>query len=153
MAHLPIIAAGTAILGGGISAAGALQRGQAENDAAQSEALQLEARGKEEFAASQRDALLKRQEGRLINSRIQALSAASGGGADDATIIKLMSGVSQDAEYNAQTAMYGGTQRRGGLMDAAVNRRKGGRASLMGSQFEAAGAFLGGINRAAGSFG
>jgi hypothetical protein len=152
MSGLELVAAGASLLGGGMKAAGAMQAGQAAKDAAYDEALQLEAKGREELAASQRDALAKRKEGVLANSRVQALAAASGGGADTSTIIKLMSGISSDAEYNAQTALYGGKERREGLFTAATNRRKSGRASLLGAQYEAMGNLFGGIAGAAGSF-
>jgi hypothetical protein len=149
MAALPFIAAGS-LLGGGVQAIGALQAGQAEKDAAFAEATQLEAKGKEEFAASQREALAKKQEGVLANSRVQALAAASGGGADTNTVIKLMSGITSDADYNAATALYGGKERKAGLFDAASNRRRSGRASLLGAKYQAIGSVLGGISGAAG---
>jgi hypothetical protein len=139
------------IIGGFIKAAGEMQQGEAEDAAAQSEALQMESRGKEEFAASQRDALAKRREGTIANSRIQALAAASGGGADGATIIKLMSGVTQESEFNAASSLYGGRERKAGLFDAAKNRRAGGKASLLGSQYAAFGSVIGGFSDAASS--
>lgn len=150
MAALPFIAAGASLLGGAVGGIGALQAGKAENEAAQAEALQLDAKGNEEFAASQREAFAKRKEGVLANSRLQALSAASGGGADSNTVIKLMSGITNDAEYNADTALYGGLQRKAGLFDAASNRRRSGRASLLGAKFNAMGSVLGGFSGAAG---
>lgn len=137
------------LIGGFVQAEGYRQQGEAANEAAQTEALQLDARGREEFAAAQREALAKRREGVLANSRIQALSAASGGGADDPTILKLMTGVAGDAEYGAQTVMFGGKQRRAGLFDAANNRRREGQASLLGSKYASAGAIFGGISSAA----
>lgn len=138
------------VVGGFVQAEGIKQQGKAEKAAAYDEALQLEAKGKEDFAASQRDMLAKRKEGELVNSRIQALAAASGGGADDPTIVKLMTGVAEESEYNAQSAIYGGASRRKGLFGAAKNRRMGGDASLLGSKYAAAGAILGGISSAAG---
>lgn len=138
------------IVGGLVSAQGALERGRAEKDMADTEALQLEDRGREEFAAAQQEGFAKRREGMLANSRAQALAAASGGGADDATVVKLMTGIAQESEFNSQASFYGGTQRKRGLFDAASNRRKGGQASLLGSQYEAAGAIFGGIGSAVG---
>lgn len=135
MAALPFIAAGASLLGGVVS-------GLSENAAAQSEAKQLEAKGKEEYAAAQREAIAKTKEGDLASSRLQALAAASGGGADTPTVVNLMSGILSDAKYNAATVRYGGEQRRAGLFDAASNRRKSGQASLLGS-------VLGGLGSAA----
>lgn len=136
------------LVGAGVAAEGERARGKAEQEAAYDEAHQMEAKGKEEFAAAQRDAMAKRKEGNIANSRIQALAAASGGGADDPTVVKLMTGVTSEAEYNAQTDMYGGISRKEGLFTGARNRRKSGDASLLGSQYAATGQLLAGFSRA-----
>ncbi|AVX04239.1 hypothetical protein MXMO3_01713 [Maritalea myrionectae] len=137
-----------------VSAAGTIAGGIAANAAAQDEARQLEAKGKEEFAASQREAEIKRQEGRLIMSRQQALAAASGAGAgDDApTILKLMSGTARESEFNAQVEMFGGKSRKSGLFNAASNRRREGAATLLGSVTKAVGGGIRGLNTS-GAFG
>jgi hypothetical protein len=139
---------GLELIGGLISAAGTIAGGVAENRNAQFEAQQLDMKAKEETAAGQRDAEQKRREGVLVNSRAQALAAASGAGAgDDApTIVKLMSQTSGEAEYNAGSSLYGGYSRASGLRDSAKGRRASGRASLLGSVF-------GGLGQAAGAFG
>lgn len=135
-----------ALIGSLISAAGSVVGGINANNAAQAEAAQLEMQGKEEFAAEQRDAMAKRREGRLINSRIQSLAAASGAGADSPTIVRLMAGTAQEAEYNAGTAMYGARSRRRGAFDRATAARASGQASLLGSMFNAAGTAMSGVN-------
>lgn len=136
MAALPLI-------GAAISGIGTILGGVAANNAAQSEARQLEEKGKEELAASQRDAEVKRREGQLINSRQQALAAASGAGAgsDAPTIVKLMTDTAGQAEYNAQVDLYGGKSRKEGLFAAAENRRREGKASLLGSVLGGFGGF------------
>ena len=136
MAALPLI-------GAAISGIGTILGGIAANNAAQSEAMQLEEKGKEELAASQRDAEVKRREGALINSRQQALAAASGAGAgsDAPTIVKLMTDTAGQAEYNAQVDLYGGKSRKEGLFNAAANRRREGKASLLGSVLGGFGGF------------
>jgi hypothetical protein len=136
-----------AIIGSLVQAVGSIASGMAANDAAQKEAAQMEERGKEEFAASQREAQERRKEGELINSRTQALAAASGAGADAPTIVRLMTDTAGEAEYNAQTDLYGGKQRRAGLRDSAAARRAEGQASLMGSFFDAAGTAIGGTSK------
>lgn len=133
-----------ALIGSLISAGGSIMQGMAANDAAQTEAAQLEERGKEDFAASQREALDKRREGRIVNSRAQALAAASGAGADAPTIVRLMTDTAGQAEFNAASSLYGGTQRRKGMNDSARARRAEGQASLLGSVFDAAGTIAGG---------
>ena len=136
MAALPLI-------GAAISGIGTILGGVAANNAAQQEAMQLEEKGKEELAASQRDANQKRREGALINSRQQALAAASGAGAgsDAPTIVKLMTDTAGQAEYNAQVDLYGGKSRKEGLFNAAANRRREGKASLLGSVLGGFGGF------------
>jgi hypothetical protein len=135
--------ASLSLISGLVGAAGTVLGGIAENRRAQSEAEQMEARGKEEFAASQREAIDKRKEGELANSRVQALAAASGAGASNATITKLMTGIAGEADYNARTATFGGESRKRGLFDQASARRRSGRASLLGSVF---GGFGQGLN-------
>lgn len=138
---------GLELIGTLIGAVGTVASGVAENRNAQFEAQQLDMKAKEETAAAQRDAEGKRREGVLINSRAQALAAASGAGAgDDApTIVKLMSQTSGEAEYNAGASLYGGYSRASGLRDSAKGRRASGRASLLGSFFSGAGQAAGGF--------
>lgn len=133
-----------AMAGAAVSGIGTVASGVAANRAAQQDALNMEAQGKEEIAVAQREAEEKRKEGRLVNSRAQALAAASGAGAggDAPTIVKLMSQTAGGAEYNAQSAMFGGLSRKRGLNDGAKARRAEGKASLLGS-------VLGGFGQAA----
>lgn len=135
-----------ALIGSLVGAAGQVVGGINANNAARAEAAQLEMQGKEEFAAGQREAIAKRREGQLINSRVQALAAASGAGADSPTIVKLMSGTAAEAELNAGTAMYGAKARRRGAFDKATAARASGQASLLGSMFSATGTAMGGGN-------
>ena len=139
---------GLELIGALVGAAGTVASGVAANRAAQQDALNMEAQGKEELAASQREADAKRREGRLVNSRAQLLAAASGAGAgDDApTIVKLMSETSGQAEYNAQTAMFGGYSRKDGMIQGAKARRSEGKSMLVGSVFS-------GLGQAASGFG
>lgn len=128
---------GLELIGAMVSGFGTIASGVASNRAAQQDALNMEAQGKEELAASQREALAKRREASIINSRAQALAAASGAGAgDDApTIIKLMSQTASEGEYNAQSALFGGRSRKMGMIQGAKSRRAEGKASLLGSVF------------------
>lgn len=146
------ISAGSALsaIGAGVSAIGTLQAGKAADAQARQDALNMEAQGKEELAASQREAMQKRREGALINSRAQALAAASGGGADDPTIVRLMTQTASEAENNAGSVMFGGLSRQRGLNDSAKARRKEGKASLLGSHLGAFGQFAGGLGKAFG---
>jgi hypothetical protein len=136
--------------GGLLTAGGSIAAGQAENNSAKFEAQQMEAKAKEEKAAAQRDAEQKRREGTLINSRQQALAAASGAGAgaDAPTIVKLMSDTAGQSEYGANSVLYGGNERAAGLNDSAGARRRSGKASLLGSQIAGFGQGFGTIGKA-----
>jgi hypothetical protein len=122
-----------------LSAVGTVAGGVAAKNQADFQAEQQEMAGKEEFAASQREANEKRKEATYVQSRQQALAAASGGGAADPTIVRLMTQTAQQGEMNAQTARYVGENRQRGLMDAAKASRMSGEASLFGSFFGATG--------------
>jgi hypothetical protein len=143
---------GLEVIGAVISGLGSVVGGIAANNAAAFEADQLEQKAKEERAASQRDALEKRKEAAFVQSRQQALAAASGGGAstDAPTIMKLMASTAGQGEYNAQAALYGGENRARGLMDEAKGRRMSGQASLLGGVFGGFGSMASGFGRAFG---
>jgi hypothetical protein len=138
---------GLELIGALISGVGTIAAGAAEKQSADFEAQQMDMKAREEVAASQRDAIAKRKEGDIINSRAQALAAASGGGAgtDAPTIVKLMGQTAGTAEYNADTAMYGGYSRAAGLRDSAKARRMSGNASLLGSVFGGFGSMATGV--------
>ena len=144
--------AALAAIGSLVGAFGTVASGVAANRAAQQDALNMEAQGKEEMAASQREAEMKRREGRLVNSRAQALAAASGAGAgtDAPTIVKLMTQTSGESEFNAQSALFGGRSRQAGLKQGAKARRAEGKASLLGSVFSGFGSAASGIGKAFG---
>jgi hypothetical protein len=111
------------------------------------EAAQLDAKGQEELAASQRKAEARREEGRLLTSRQQALAAASGAGAgvDAPSIMQLMGETSKQAEFNAQSELFGGESRKLGLKRAADNKRREASATLLGSVLSGAGRLAGGF--------
>lgn len=135
------------LLGTAISGVGTIAAGAAQKNAADYEAQQMDMKAKEEVAASQRDALQKKHEGAILNSRAQAVAAASGAGAgtDAPTIVKLMGDTAGTAQYNADSALYGGFSRAAGLKDAAKGKRAEGNASLLGSVFSGFGGMAKGI--------
>jgi hypothetical protein len=135
------------LLASAISAAGSIASGIASKNAADFQAEQQEMQGKEEFAASQREADQKRKESNYVQSRQQALAAASGGGAADPTIVRLMTQTAQQGEMNAQTSLYVGENRKRGLFDAAKGTRLTGRANLVGSFLSASGDLAGGFGK------
>lgn len=148
MAALPAIAAVATIVGTAVTVGATIFGGKKEQEADYAEAALLEVRGREEFAAAQREALQRRREGKLLESRQQAVAAASGAGAgaDDPTIVKLMTETGELTEYAASTIMYGGLSRRDAYYQTAGARRRGGDATLLGSIIGGVGRGIGGIS-------
>ncbi len=127
------------LLGTGLSAAGTLYGGLQAKAGAQAEARQLKAKGDEEQAIGQRRAMQVRREKDLARSRIQAVAAASGAGAGDASITNLMRGVEQQGNYNSMLELYQGNQARNKAYASAAARRSEGRSALTGSIIGATG--------------
>lgn len=138
-------AAGT-IMGGNAAAAA----GKAQQDAQYFKAAQEEQAAQESRAASQRVALDKAREGRLLQSKLQAGAAAGGGGAADATVLNLAGGIAGRSEYESLLEMYKGENRARGLEDSAIGSRMSGdaakaegEAKRTASYFSAAGTLIG----------
>lgn len=145
-AAAPFIMAGAAVVGAGAAVYSAVQGDKAAQEAAKAQ----EGMGRERFASSQRDALEARLQGKLMQSRQQALAAASGGGAgvDAPSIVKLMTETGDRSEYAAQVALYAGHSQKDYYYDAARVSRATGRASLLGGVLRAAGTLAGGLAQA-----
>lgn len=149
------VLAGAAIFAGlagaAVTASGQIYQGQQEKEAAYVMAAGDEARGREEFAASQREAEERRLEGELIMSRQQAAAAASGGGAgsDAPTIVRLMTETGKRAQFGADTVRYGGESRRDAYFRNAGARRKSGDASFIGGILSGVGTLARGAGSAA----
>lgn len=132
-----------ALIGGLISGVGQIASGVAANRQAKQQALNQEAAGRQELANAQQEAFDKKREGQLMLSRQQALAASSGGGADDPTILKIMGDTAGQAALNVQQTVAGGLQAKENMFASARSTRAGGRASFLGSMFNAAGTFAG----------
>ena len=99
----------------------------------------MKAKGDEEQAIGQSRAMQARREKDLARSRIQAMAAASGGGADDTSITNLMQGVEQQGNYNSMLELYQGNSGRNKAYASAAARRAEGGSALTGSIISAAG--------------
>jgi hypothetical protein len=92
------------------------------------EADQYEDVANAELAASQREAEQARRESRYLQSRAQAVSAASGAGATDPTVVNLIGDLEEEGEYSALTALYNGSQRADVARKTGVMTRRRGEA-------------------------
>lgn len=143
---LAVAAIGT-VASAGISAAGSIYAGQKSQEAAYLAARQAEEQGREEFAASQREAFERSLEAKLTMSRQQAIAAASGGGsgADAPSIVRLQERTAERGQYGEDSARYGGESRRRSSFREAEARRRTGDNNFVGSLFTAGGTLAGGI--------
>lgn len=146
MASLAAISTIAGIAGGVVSAVGTIAAGQSQKRAAERQAQQLEMRGKEERAAAQREAFDVGREKGLIQSRQQAVAAASGAGALDPTILDLAGDVEAEGTYRQLLHTYGGEERRKGNFAQAAGARRSGRAAATGAWLDAGGTILGGAS-------
>jgi len=131
-----------------IGAAGAIQQGQAQkaygqaqyNTAVQAQkmaenrAQAMERQAGQERASSQRAAIEDRRQSRLATSRIQAVSAAGGGGALDPTITDITGDVMRQGDIAAMTSLYEGGERAKSLEYGAALERAGGQGELYAGQ-------------------
>lgn len=111
-------AAGT-IMGGNAAAAA----GQSQKNAAYFKAAQEEQAAGEARASSQRSAFDKQRQTNLLQSKLQADAAASGGGAADPTVVNLSEGIAGRGEYQSLMDLYTGENRGRGLEDQAMGSR------------------------------
>ena len=84
------------------------------------ESAQLKQMAGQERATSQRQALEQWREGRLAQSRAIARAAASGAGASDPTVMKIIGDLAAEGDYNARAALFTGEETARGLEDKAA---------------------------------
>lgn len=145
---------GSAVVGAGasvISAYSSYSQGQAQQAEFERQAKVDELTGKNEYAASQRDAEQRKLEGQLVQSRQQAYAAASGAGSgsDDPTILKIMSDTGERTRVAVESTLYGGQQSRDAYDASASARRRSGQASFLGGVLDAVGTLAGGVGHLA----
>lgn len=132
-----------AIGGAALKAGGSIFGGLSANKAAKAEARQLETQAGLERATSQRQAMEERRQARLLNSRALAVAAASGGGADDPSIVNLMSDIDGEGAYRALAALYEGETEAQGMEAQAKARRKEGKNAKIAGFINAGSSLLG----------
>ncbi len=116
MAMLPAILTAASTVIGAVGSAGAMKsQAAADQQRAQMEAAWKERQADEQRAAGQRQAGGKLREMELAQSRLTALAGASGGRADDPTVLKLMGDIEGEGRLNAKMAQAGGEKAAQGL--------------------------------------
>jgi hypothetical protein len=98
-------------LGSNMSAASHVQFGIQARQAAQFQADQLRQNANTAQAASQRQAFDIDRQTQFITSRALAVAAASGGGASDPSVVRLIARDAGEGAYQRSLALYGGNDR------------------------------------------
>lgn len=149
MAEIATVAAIASLAATGIGVASNIFAGQQRAEAERATAAREEARGRAEFAASQRQAEERKMEARLILSRQQAAAAASGGGAgaDAPTIVRIMSETSRRGEFGRESVIYAGQTARDAYYESAGARRRAADNSFLGGILSGIGTGVAGIGR------
>ncbi|MGE8105149.1 hypothetical protein ACQKP1_15830 [Allorhizobium sp. NPDC080224] len=118
----PVLTAVSAIatVGGTIlSVAGAMEQGREEKARFEYQKKVNEQQADEAQAASQREAIARNREGRLLMSQQRAALAGSGGNLTDPSVIDLMDDTKEQVTLASQTDLYKGEQQARGYNDAA----------------------------------
>ena len=120
-----MLAAGAAA-GTALSAYGQYRAGDSAKKQAKFQAAQMEQQANEVLSVSQRQALEYERQGRLQASRALAISAASGGGVSDPTVVDIMSNLAGETSYRKMSALYEGEQKASDLrLEAEAARQTG----------------------------
>ena len=128
------------VIGSVMGAAGAYKAGQAAKEAGERqaaeaafEAAQLEQAAGQSIAAGQHNALDQERQGKLVASRMLAVSAASGAGTGD-TVMRLISDVAGENAYRMGVALYQGEERARQQRMAAAAKLYEGESAKIGGQ-------------------
>lgn len=137
-AALPYIQAAGAVVAAGSTIASGIQ---AQKNS-ELQASQMVAKGKEESAIAQREAIQERKRAKFIQSRAKAVAASSGAGADDKTVNDIISDIGSEGEIRALNALYSGEARSRTLNAGAITQQIEGRNKRAAANVGAAGTLL-----------
>lgn len=99
------------LVSAGVGLAGSIAQAKFMQAQARNEQIQLGQMAAQERAAASRDASSKAKEGRIAQSRLQAVASASGGGATDPTVLELAGDISKEANVQSRELMRQGLEK------------------------------------------
>lgn len=134
---------GLDVFGRLFSAFGSLQSGSDEKAAADFQAAQLRQNAGQALASSQREAITVQQQADLVASRALAVAAASGGGASDPTVVKIMAGIAGEGAYRTAVSLYQGEEKARSLLNQAAAVQYNGELAKAAETKNAIGKFVG----------
>lgn len=130
------------IAGSALSAGSSILGANSEAKQYKSAARQLERQAGQTRASSQRSAIEERRKAELLSSRGLAVAAASGGGADDPTVVNLLADIDAQGEYNALSQLYSGNEEALGQEAQAKSYRKAAKNAKTAGLLKAGGTIL-----------
>jgi hypothetical protein len=125
------------------SAAGSIMSGKAAESAGRFEAAQMNQQAGQERAASQRVAIEQRRRANLAISKSRAISAGSGAGASDPSVLNIEGNLAGEGEYNALSAIYQGEEAGRGYETGATAKRFEGQQKRQASMIGAGSTIMG----------
>lgn len=135
-----------------MSAVGQRNEGIAANQEAQYKAKQAEVNAGQERASSQRAMVEELRQMRLTQSRAQAVSAASGGGALDSSVMDIIGDLETEGRYRANVKKYEGEESARDLETGAMLSRYQGKNAKKAGNMAAIGTIMSGGSKAAGMY-
>ena len=128
--------------GTAMSAGGSIIGANSQAKGLKGAAAQYEAQAGMDRASSQRKAAEEKRQGRIQQSRVLALVAASGAGASDPSVINAMANMEGESEYAKNVALFEGESSARGYEAQAAMRRREAKAVRTAGLMEAAGTVL-----------
>jgi hypothetical protein len=138
-----------AIGGSLLSAYGTLEQGKEQYKAAKFQANQLRQNANQAEGAGQRDAQVQMRQSALTQSRALAVAGASGAGAVDPDVLRIISGLAGEGQLAADTAMYNANESARGMRNQAAVGMYEAKQAKRASKLAALTTMLGGAGNAA----
>lgn len=123
--------------GAGFRSGAGIYSGIEADRAASYTADSLDVSGGQAVAASQRTAQEEERRAKLLQSRAQAVAAASGAGASDPTVVDIISQIAGQGAYRSQIALYDGLEQQRLLRAKADAARYQGKSARVASEIGA----------------
>lgn len=136
-----------------LSAKGERDAGIAADRAARYRARQMEQNAGQAVAAATADAQEEERKSALIASRAIAVAAASGAGALDPTVVRILQGIDAEGKLASATQMYNGYEEARGMREQAKATRFEGKAYKRAGKTKALSTVLGGLRDVANTWG
>lgn len=136
-----------------MSSAGAYTEGRDAETIAKMQAAEMRVRAKQALAVGSREAAAQDRETALAISRAQAVAAASGGGAVDPTVLKIIGDIAARGSENVQMELYNAGEEARGLRNQAAMTAYEGKQARKAGTIRAATTLMSGVGKIADKWG